>query len=124
MILINLIKKLWGLAMGSKIFFKVIANYGLICETVKLLEDTLANMQREGRKVPNQQEMCDILPKLSELLKTGIIDLPMVDEYSLALDIDHIYSSMQISLRDRTGNKIVAATVIKKSEEKIEEPKE
>jgi len=64
-----------------------------------IIEDTLSNMQKDGRKVPNIEESSILLMALSNILKTEIIDIPGVDEYQISLDIDQINSKSEKFLK-------------------------
>lgn len=112
--MIPILSRMWSLITGSKFIWKLIRNWAVLSDSMHAIENTLSNMQKDGRYVPNREESSILLMALSNILKTEIIDMPGVDEYQISLEIDQINSNFQLSIKDSKSEKFLKIPVITK----------
>lgn len=112
--LLAILKRIWGLVASSGLFWKVLKNWTILSESLKGIETVLHNLTEEKRALPNHDEAVTLLHALSNILKTGVIDIPGVDEYKIALNLDEVASSYTISIEDAKNEKYLELPSIKK----------
>lgn len=122
----NPLTALYGLLTGSKFIWKIVRNWSVLSKSFQGVTDILSNMNAEGRSLPNTEETQMLLNAVSNIVKTEIIDIPGLDEYSLAVNLDHFSSSLGISIQDSKNGKFhtikvkKSKAVPKKLEEKTD----
>lgn len=104
MTLITLLKQI---LTGSALSFmwKVVRNWGVLSSSLKAISDTLEIMHKDGRNLPNTEETQNLTLALSNIIKTEIIDIPGVDEYELAMGMDHFSNTLMLSIEDQKSGK-------------------
>lgn len=110
----TLIKRLFSLVYNSKIIWKLIRNYRVLSESFKTIETVINNINNRDRVLPDAEESRALLTACSNILKTGVIDIPGVDEYELSLKFDYINEQWAIGLKDDKSGKFTAPLVVKK----------
>ena len=116
MMIINVLKRIYGLLTGSSFLWKVIRNYAVLAASFKAIEGVIQNVSQSGRALPNQDESLIIIKAISNILKTGVIDIPGVDEYELAMNLDMVNSNMSLGIEDLKTGKYFEIPAIKKIE--------
>jgi len=109
----NPINGLLALISGSKLIWKVVSNWRVLTNSIGGISDTLKKMHDEGRALPNAEETSLMLLCGSNILKTGIIDIPGIDEYELSLNLDKFSSSLIMSIKDSKSNKFHQIPLVK-----------
>lgn len=104
---------IYSLITGSKFLWKVVRNWSVLSKSLYAISDTLKKMHAEGRNIPDMTESQILLMALSNVVKTEVIDIPGVDEYSLSLDIDKFSSSLALSIEDSKSGKYHEVTIKK-----------
>ena len=122
--MIPVLSQIWAMISGCKFFWKVISNWVVLKDSFVAIENTLKNMQADGRMVPNQDETPILLMSISNILKTEIIDIPGVDEFKIAASIDQLNANFSISIQDAKSGKYFSIPIVKKSEDAIALAKE
>lgn len=105
MMAISLLKRLYGMISGSGFLWRLVRNYRVLSDSISAIEATLSNMSAQDRKLPNESEIEMLLKAVSNILKTGVIDIPGVDEMNLALNIDQFSQSFSMSIQDAKSGK-------------------
>lgn len=111
---ISLIKKVWSLLSGSGLIWKVLRNFKVLSDSFGGIETVLNNMTVEKRKLPTHAEIEMIARAVSNILKTGVIDFPGVDEYAIAVNIDEMTATYAVSIQDAKSDKYIQLPIIKK----------
>lgn len=101
----NPLTSLYAMFSSSKFIWKLVRNWSILSDSLKCISQTLTAMRNEGRSLPVPAESSQMLLAFSNILKTEIIDIPGLDEYSLSLDIDKFSSSLLLSIEDRKNGK-------------------
>ncbi len=101
----NPLTSLYGLISGSKFIWKLVSNWSVLSDSLKCISQTLTEMRESGRQLPEPNESTQMLMAFSNILKTGIIDIPGLDEYQISLDIDKFSSSLLLSIEDKKSGK-------------------
>lgn len=112
--MISLISKIYSLFSGGGFLFKLVRNYSVLSKNCQAIETIINNMIIEDRKLPSQQDSVYLLTAISNILKTGVIDIPGVDEVNLAIGIDSISKNISMSIEDSVSGKFIEIPVIKK----------
>ena len=118
MMILNTLKRIYSLITGSSFLWKLIRHYAVLSAAFKSIESVLQNISAENRKLPTQEESLILLKAISNILKTGVIDIPGVDEYELAMNLDLVGSNMSIGIEDLKTGKYFEVPVMKKIEVK------
>lgn len=105
---------IFSMFTASKFFWTVLTNWKVLADNSKGIEQVLKNMFDEGRKIPSEEEIPVILVCVSNILKTGVIDIPMIDEYEIALSIDKVNASFSLAIGDAKSGKYIAIPIITK----------
>jgi len=113
-----MIQLLSGLFSSTSFIWKLIKNWKVLSDSLKAIENTMHNMSKDGRFVPNMEETPILLHAVSNIIKTEIIDIPGINEYEIALSIDQISSNFVLSIQDAKSEKFYQLPVIKKEEVK------
>ena len=114
MTILKILQKLYKLITGSSILWKLIRNYAVLSEACGGIENVIKNMTDQGRALPDRDEAMILVKCISNILKTGVIDIPGVDEYELALNLDMINSNMSLGVEDLKSGKYFEIPVPKK----------
>lgn len=112
--IISVLKKLYGLITGSSFFWKVLKNYSVLSNAFKTIEEIIAAMSKDARALPTQDESLILVKAISNILKTGVIDIPGVDEYQLSINLDMVSSQISIGIEDSKTGKYHELSVPKK----------
>lgn len=99
------LKTLFTFISGAKIIWKVIANYRILSDSAKTVNTVFNNVKVRGDSTPNQEEAQALLQAASNVLKTGVIDLPGLDEYELTSTIDRAVGAITTSISDSKNSK-------------------
>lgn len=91
---------LFGLIKGSSFFWKIIRNFFTLKNSFEAISATIDGIMKSDREMPTAPEMQVILKAFSNIMKTGIIILPGVDDYEVAAFIDKVSGELEISLSD------------------------
>lgn len=110
----TILMTIWAYIRASGFIWKLIANYKVLSEAVKCIEVNAQAMMSRDSAIPSGEEGQLMLMALSNILKTGIIDLPLVDEYQLSLDLDQITGQMRIAINDSASGKYNSLVIGKK----------
>lgn len=102
---IQVFSKLWTLISGSRFFWALLKNYGVLKENLRVIGEIITKVMQEGRKTPDCDETNRLLKAVSNILKTEVIDLPEIDEYQLAIKIDEINANLVCELKDTKSDK-------------------
>lgn len=103
--MIALLSRVWSLVSVSK-FFILFIRHRLVLETAfNSISGVLIEMNKEGRALPKHDESQILVMAVSNILKTGVIDIPGVDEYEIAIGLDQINSNMVLSIEDTRSGK-------------------
>lgn len=97
--------QIFSIFSGGKFIWKVIRNYRVLSDAVKNISDVLKQMHDAKRATPEANETSVLLLSVSNILKTGVIDVPGVDEYELALGVDQINTNFVLSVKDAKSDK-------------------
>lgn len=116
MTIINVLKRLYGLLTGSSFLWKIVRNYAVLAASFKAIEGVIQSVSQSGRSLPNQDESMILLKAISNILKTGVVDIPGVDEYELAMNLDMVNSNMSLGIEDLKTGKYFEIPAIKKVE--------
>lgn len=116
--MITLLKRIYGLISGSGFLWKLARNYKVLNDACKAIETVLVNVAATDRKLPDMDESQILLSAISNILKTGIIDIPGVDEMQIAIGLDHINKNISLSVTDAKSGKFMEIPLIKKVEVK------
>lgn len=114
--MIPLLSRVWTLISGSKFLFLLIRHYSILSSSFKSIEDVLSLMAKDSRSLPNHMETQILCMSISNILKTGVIDLPGVDEYQIAIGLDQINSNMVLSIQDSKSGKYHQIPILGKKE--------
>lgn len=98
--MIALLSRLWSLVAVSKFFILFIRHRLVLEEAFGSVSEVLAKMNADKRALPDHSESQVLVMAVSNILKTGIIDLPGVDEYQIAIGLDNINQNMVLSIQD------------------------
>ena len=116
MIIFETLKRIWSLIAGSKTLWNFISHYGVITEALKAIEDVLKNIAADkSRKLPTQEEAIILTKALSNILKSGVIDIPGVDEYEIAMNLDMVASHLSVSINDKKSGTFIEIPALKKT---------
>lgn len=107
------LKGLWALISGSKFIWSIIKNHVVLGDSLKAIEITLTEMRQGDSVVPNHMQAQNLMLAVSNILKTGVIDFPGIDEYEIAIGIDRVSSDMTISLKDSKSGKFHELPILK-----------
>lgn len=105
---------LFGLLSASGFLFKLVKNYAVLKESFQAIENVFKTMQDEKRSLPDHNESIMLMQVSSNILKTGIIDIPGFDEYELSLSIDKYSEALSVSLKDARSEKYHQILITKK----------
>lgn len=114
--LAELVMKGFQWVMGLSFLWKVVRNMGTLRTAVKAIEDVYKEIEASGRKIPNVEEAQTVLNSLSNILKTGVIDIAGIDDYKIAAGLDEINHNLQLSLKDSLDNPVLVSPVITKGD--------
>lgn len=109
-----LLSRVYGLVSGSSIIWKVISNWKILSTSLSSIETVMSNMGAEKRHLPTTEETQILLLACSNILKTKVIDIPGLDEYELAMNLDKASSSLALSIKDSTSGAYHVLPLIKK----------
>lgn len=112
------LKFLYTLISGSKLLWKVIRNWRVLSNSLESITNILKNMNADDRHLPNSMESSQLILCFSNILKTGVIDIPGIDEYQISLDLDNFSSSLMLSIEDSKSGKFHDIVVTKTKKEK------
>lgn len=112
--MIPLLSRIWTLISASGFLLKLIRNYSVLSGSFKSIEDVLSFMTSEKRTLPNHIESQILCMAISNILKTGVIDIPGVDEYQIAIGLDQINANMVLSIQDSKSGKYHEIPVLTK----------
>lgn len=90
---------------GTKIIWKVLTNYRILADSSDVISTVFKNLHAENRVTPTQEESQALLTTLSNVIKTGIIDIPGFDEMELVAQIDRVNGALTTSIRDVKSGK-------------------
>lgn len=99
---------------GLKFIWKVARNWSVLSLSLAKISETLKAMHDDSRSLPNATETSEMLLAISNIIKTEIIDVPGVDEYQIALDIDQFSTSLALSIQDTKSGKFHEIVLKKK----------
>ena len=107
------LSRIWALISGSKFLWDLISNYSVLSENFKAIEKVLEQVMSDStRRLPDHNESQILLIAVSNILKTGVIDLPGVDEMQIAIGLDHINQNMVISIQDKKSGKYAELPIL------------
>ena len=86
-------------------FFKIVSNFSILKSSFENISAIFKKMHDENRAVPTEVESVALLQIASDLLKTGIVDIPGFDEYELSMDIDKYANALVLSIEDKKSGK-------------------
>lgn len=89
-------------------------NWRVLSTAFKAVSDVLTEMHKADRKLPDTNESQALLMAMSNILKTGVVDIPGVDEYQLSLDLDKFSSSLIFSIEDSKTKKYHDLMLVRK----------
>ena len=112
--MIPLLSRIWSLITASKFLFLLVRHYVVLKDAFTGIESVLTNMTKDARALPTHEETQILCVSVSNILKTGVIDLPGVDEYQLAIGLDNIQANMVLSIQDKKSGKYHTIPVLKK----------
>lgn len=116
--LLSLIKKSFKLVSGSKIIFKLVRHYAVLNESLTCINTVMTNLSNDNRTLPTHAEGHALLIAISNILKTGLIDVPGIDEYDLALKFDYVSEQFALGIADSKSGKYHTLPVLKKVKKK------
>lgn len=116
MIILQTLKRIYGLITGSSFLWKIVRNYAVLSASFKAIEGVIQAVSASGRSLPNQDESLILVKAFSNILKTGVIDIPGVDEYELAMNLDMVNSNMSLGIEDLKTGKYFEIPTVKKVE--------
>ena len=99
---------------GSKFIWKIVTNWRVLSTSLKVISETLTTMREQSRSVPNTEETQQMLLAASNILKTGVIDLPGIDEYQISADIDKFSQGVSLAITDSKNKKYHSLKLKKK----------
>lgn len=99
---------------ASKFIFKLIAHQAVLRASLQAISDVLMEMKKTDRVLPSENEATLLLMGVSNILKTGVVDLPGFDEYELSIQIDRISNGIVLSIQDQKDKKYHDIAVFKK----------
>lgn len=117
--IIELLKQLGGFITGGGIIWKFIRHYRVLSDSSKAVSQVIQNISNRGDKLPEIHETQIIIQAMSNVLKTGIIDIPGIDEYKISAALDKVNENVAISFEDYTSGQFHILRV-----EKVPKPKE
>lgn len=82
----------------SKLFFKIIGNWGLMKKILSDTQTILTAMVNRKDPLPDCNETKILMDNVKRLLEAGFIDLPMVDENEIARVLGNIENNIVCSL--------------------------
>jgi hypothetical protein len=101
------IASLWGFLKGSQFFWNLLRNYGTIKKSLEDVSKIFNEMKNQENKTPNCEQAQVLLKSLSTLLKTGVIDIPGINEYEISMSIDDVSANLVCMITDKKLGKIV-----------------
>ena len=102
--MIAMLTRLWNIVSISKFFILFISHRLVLEESFKAITSVLTSMNEEERALPKHDESQVLVMAISNILKTGIIDIPGIDEYQIAIGLDQVNQNMMLSIQDtKTG---------------------
>lgn len=112
--MIQALKGIWALISGSKLMWNLIRHHVVLTDAFKAIEGVLVQMRQNEISLPNHEQTQILLFAVSNILKTGVIDIPGVDEYEIAIGIDQINSNMMLSIQDSKSGSYHQIPILKK----------
>lgn len=99
------LKYLYLFVTGSKYFWRIVRNYAEIKNFCIVISNTITAMHTDKRKSPNMHELSLLLPAISAILRSELIDIPGINEYELALEVDSFAGKLKVAITDtNTGH--------------------
>lgn len=113
MSIMSVLKRVWGLLSGTGFLWKLARNYRVLSDSFGAIEKVLLQMRGDNRKLPSQEQSIVLLQAISNILKTGVIDIPGVDEIEISIGIDQITQQMAIGIKDAKSGKFHEFPILK-----------
>ncbi|MEO8839789.1 MAG: hypothetical protein ABI351_13895 [Herbaspirillum sp.] len=99
-----MIYAIFSLIKSPGLFWKVISNWHVIISIINDTEGVIDEMVKAKRVLPDPQECGTIAHCASEFLKIGLINVPFIDDYQLAVEIDNFSASLKVGVKDNINN--------------------
>lgn len=112
--ILNLLKRVYGLLAGSGFLWRLARNYKVLKDSCTTIEQVLQVVSDDKRSLPNEQEAVALLAAVSNILKTGVIDIPGIDEMKISIGLDHMAKNISLSIEDSKTGKFMEIPMIKK----------
>jgi len=114
--MIAILKRIYGLLTGSGFLWRLARHYKVLNDSCKAIETVLVNVNASDRKLPTPEESQVLLAAISNILKTGVIDIPGVDEMAISIGLDHINRNIAVSISDSKSGNFMEIPLIVKTE--------
>lgn len=109
---VGLLLNAWSFINGSAFFWRFVKNYGTLKNSLLAVEAVFQSKDARGDKTPNSEEAQILLQAVSNILKSGLIDFPGVDEYEIGVGLEQLSGQIHLSMTDSKGNAIIAAKIL------------